>query len=90
MAHDQRKTYSHVIADSMPNILDTSNAALSDDGSVFDLGWNQDPDHDARPWIKGLHNEDAWVLIRRLNKVALPPNQLNVQQKLSVNRKSMN
>ncbi|KZL63357.1 hypothetical protein CI238_10503 [Colletotrichum incanum] len=58
MADDQSQTYSHMLAAS--DIVDTSAARLSEDGSVYDLGWNEDPDHDAKPWIHGMHNEDVW------------------------------
>ncbi|KAM0502530.1 hypothetical protein ACHAP6_000563 [Verticillium nonalfalfae] len=66
MAHRETQTYSHSLAKA--DVLAVTAAAPSDDGSVFDLGWNQKPEHDAKPWIKGMHNEDVWVLVRRLNK----------------------
>ncbi|RBQ96573.1 hypothetical protein VDGD_20219 [Verticillium dahliae] len=66
MAHRETQTYSHSLAKA--DVLAVTAAAPSDDGSVLDLGWNQKPEHDAKPWIKGMHNEDVWVLVRRLNK----------------------
>ncbi|GKT50081.1 uncharacterized protein ColSpa_10262 [Colletotrichum spaethianum] len=66
MADDQSQTRSHTLAAS--DYVNTNGAKLSEDRSVYDLGWNKDPDHDARPWIRGMHNEDIWVLVRRLNK----------------------
>ncbi|KZL70546.1 hypothetical protein CT0861_09889 [Colletotrichum tofieldiae] len=60
MADDQSQTRSHTLAAS--DIVDTNDAKLSEDGSVYDLGWNNSPDHDAKPWIRGMHNEDIWVL----------------------------
>ncbi|KAM0529840.1 hypothetical protein ACHAQF_002150 [Verticillium nonalfalfae] len=58
MAHRETQTYSHSLAKA--DVLAVTAAAPSDDGSVFDLGWNQKPEHDAKPWIKGMHNEDVW------------------------------
>ncbi|KAL0935690.1 uncharacterized protein CTRU02_210281 [Colletotrichum truncatum] len=66
MATNQPQTLSHALA--ATNLVDTSHAPLSHDESVFDLGWDQKADHKGRPWIKGLHNEDVWALVRRLNK----------------------
>ncbi|EEY18693.1 conserved hypothetical protein [Verticillium alfalfae VaMs.102] len=58
MAHRETQTYSHSLAKA--DVLAVTAAAPSDDGSVFDLGWNQKPEHDAKPWIKGMHNENVW------------------------------
>ncbi|KAM0276103.1 hypothetical protein ACHAQH_007076 [Verticillium albo-atrum] len=60
MTHREPQTYSHILAKA--NILAVTTAVPSDDGSVFDLGWNQKPEHDAKPWVKGMHNEDVWML----------------------------
>ncbi|KAK1579952.1 uncharacterized protein LY79DRAFT_651832 [Colletotrichum navitas] len=66
MSCDQSQTRSHTLASS--DIVHTNTAKLSEDRSVHDLGWNEKLDHDAKPWIHGTHNEDIWVLVRRLNK----------------------
>ncbi|KAK1985287.1 hypothetical protein LZ30DRAFT_619723 [Colletotrichum cereale] len=66
MSYDQSQTRSHTLAAS--DIVHTNNVKLSEDRSVYDLGWNEKPNHDAEPWIRGTHNEDIWVLVRRLNK----------------------
>ncbi|OLN94155.1 hypothetical protein CCHL11_07137 [Colletotrichum chlorophyti] len=64
---DKRSTtLSHDLA--AIELIDTRHAALSHEESVYDLGWNQEPSHNAKYWIRGLHNEDVWTLVRRLNK----------------------
>ncbi|KAM0332294.1 hypothetical protein ACHAQA_002570 [Verticillium albo-atrum] len=66
MTRPESQTCSHTLAKA--DILSFQDAEPSHDGSVVDLGWNQKPEHDAKPWVKGMHNEDVWVLVRRMNK----------------------
>lgn len=70
MTDSSKDTLSHRLAE---------NAALSrhhevheDARCLTDLGWNQDGSRDQREWIPGLHNEDVWLLQRRMNKVCSP------------------
>ncbi|TQN65122.1 hypothetical protein CSHISOI_10308, partial [Colletotrichum shisoi] len=66
MAAYQPQSDSHSLAAS--TIVDTELAKPSEDQSVYDLGWNGEPKQDAKPWVRGMDNEDLWVLVRRLNK----------------------
>ncbi|KAK2005975.1 hypothetical protein LZ32DRAFT_642105 [Colletotrichum eremochloae] len=66
MSYDQSQTPLHTLA--VSDIVHRNTAKLSEDRLVYDLGWNEKPDHDSKPWINGIHNEDIWVLVRRLNK----------------------
>ncbi|EIN07550.1 hypothetical protein PUNSTDRAFT_88129 [Punctularia strigosozonata HHB-11173 SS5] len=36
---------------------------------VEDIGWNEHPDSVPSPIVKGLSNDDLWVLLRRFNKI---------------------
>lgn len=63
----QSQSDSHSLAASA--IVNTERAKPSDDQSVYDLGWNDESKQDAKPWVRGMDNEDLWVLVRRLNKV---------------------
>jgi hypothetical protein len=66
MAESRPQPVSHRLATANVN---KTRGVLSCDGSVIDLGWNQEPDHDGKPWVEGMHNEDVWALVRRFNKV---------------------
>ncbi|KAK1996667.1 hypothetical protein LX36DRAFT_637668 [Colletotrichum falcatum] len=66
MGYDQCQTRSHTLAASC--IVHTNNARLGEKGSVYDLGWNEKPDHDVQPWVRGIHNEVIWSLVRRFDK----------------------
>ncbi|KAK2039178.1 hypothetical protein LZ31DRAFT_634921 [Colletotrichum somersetense] len=66
MSYDHSQSRSHTLAAS--DVVHTDTAKLSEDRSVYDLGWNEKPDHNANPWIHGTHNEDIWVFVRRFNK----------------------
>ncbi|WQF86745.1 hypothetical protein CDEST_11759 [Colletotrichum destructivum] len=66
MAAYQPQSDSHLLAAS--TIVNTEYAKPSEDQSVYDLGWSDEPKQDAKPWVRGMDNEDLWVLVRRLNK----------------------
>ena len=36
---------------------------------VEDLGWNERKEEIVSPLVRGLSNEDLWLLVRRFNKV---------------------
>ena len=59
-----------------PHPAEKGAAQMEHQGEVVDLGWNEPKEHVARPLVGGLSNEDLWLLVRRFNKVIMPPGTL--------------
>lgn len=67
MADTYRATPSHTLA--ATSILNRNAPSQGRAGPLLDLGWSGNADNDQESWVKNLHNEDLWVLLRRLDRV---------------------
>lgn len=84
---DMKKTAIPERMDAVPDIQEAPPMAKGDqeravDPETEDLGWSEDPDVPV-PVVKGLKNEDLWVLVRRLNKVRQLDHQRAVGRRLT-------
>ncbi|KAH8174991.1 hypothetical protein LIA77_06410 [Sarocladium implicatum] len=68
MPYSSKETLSHRLAEGASS--DQDRGLRGDAAHLTDLGWNKDGSRDQREWVPGLHNEDVWLLQRRMNKVA--------------------
>ncbi|TKA27471.1 hypothetical protein B0A49_13515, partial [Cryomyces minteri] len=62
-----KPTDSHALAVEARKVMPVA-AQSHGEEEVKDLGWNEPPSKIPGPLIKGLPNEELWVLIRRFNK----------------------